>query len=131
MKQIFLLILSLSFLNYEQKPSMIGEFRGFWATTWWTLELQQDNKFKFTSWGHFGNTETLGTFKIDEPFIELEPKDESSLKEIFKNYKFKILGDSCLVDLDHGYDYCRTRPEQWCSRTWNLNKNKIIEDCLE
>ncbi len=128
---IFIILLFGNLLSNKQEPPVTGEFKGFWAATRWTLELRQNNEFKFMSTGHFGRTESSGTFRIENQFLELEPEEESPMEMVFENFKFRIIGDSCLVDIDHGYDYCLTRPEQWCSRRWNLRKMAIVERCLD
>ena len=126
MKRI-LILLSFIVLCCHQEPSLSGEFRAFWADTSWTLELEQNGKFRFITYGHFGNTQTTGTYTINDQDLELQTGD-SSPEKVFDKRHFRILGDSCLVDNELGYDYCLVRPEWWRSRKWDLDKGIIIED---
>ena len=129
MKKTLIVLISIALLSCKNEAPLTGTYTGFWASSWWTLELQPNNEFKFKSAGHFGTTETVGTFTIEDQLLKLVPVDDSTIQLVLERYQFKILGDSCLVDTNLGYDYCKNEPDRLCSRKWDLEQTVIIEDC--
>ena len=85
--------------------SIEGTFVGGWAETIWMLEFYKDNTFKITSEGHFGNSTVQGKYRIHSDTIEILSGFEDSDGTVNRSYL--IDGDSCIIDIDLRYDYCR------------------------
>lgn len=104
-----LLILSLFSCEAESSRNITGEYLGFWATTFWTINLLDSNRFEFTSGGHFGNTHTEGTYLVKGDTLFLDLNDSSAIAKWTDHETFLITKDSCLIDVETKYDYCKCR----------------------
>ena len=104
----------------SDKNSFLGKYYGGWAETLWIVSLHEDNRFEYRIEGHIANQTVTGDFtQVDDTLI-LTPKN-GLISDGFKEKKLLIVGDSCLIDLDVGYDYCKSRPDEWISRKWKLD----------
>lgn len=109
MKKLFY-TLSLIFFLYScfssnNNDSFSGTYLGYWAETQWMFKFYNDNTFKRISEGHFGDTKVTGNYKINSDTIEIFPRHEKSYGSI--NRFYIIDGDSCIIDIDLRYDYCK------------------------
>ena len=107
------LTVSLTFLSAKSEKKITGYYAGYWAQTSWEYKFYDNNTFWFESSGHFGNTLSSGQYSINQDTLELNSIPTDTIKkEIFYNFKrdkYLIEGDSCIVDLQTGYDYCKTQ----------------------
>ena len=101
-----------------QKPPFEGDYYGSWASTHWEYHFKSDSTFLFLSSGHFGNTYSIGTYQLREDTLELNSiktngTTDSTIEGMdrhFLNFQsdlFLLTADSCIIDLESGYDYCQ------------------------
>ena len=92
-----------------------GEYFGAWARSRFVYSFTKDNTFSFTTAGHIGNSKTLGTFSISGDTIFLTPYPKEKQKGAYStNQTLLIDGDSCIIELSVGYDYCKqTKKEKY------------------
>lgn len=89
-------------------------YYGAWADTFCEFRLTSNHEFKIIYTGHLGDGQFKGIYEIVDDTIFLtffnnEPRN------IFSN-SLLMIGDSCLLDLQTGYDYCTNRTFDWTSR---------------
>jgi len=112
---IVLLFCSPAVFGQSKSKSIIGTYSGYWGDSRWTYVFNNDNSFRFSTTGHVGFTSTIGEFQLFRDTILLIsfPKDKQS-DSSFITLKDKLLidGDSCIIDLTFGYDYCRENPDK-------------------
>ena len=109
----------------SDRNSLLGQYYGGWAETLWIVTLHEDNKFEYRIEGHIANQTIEGVFTRKSDTLILKPDNSIGvISEEFKEKKLLIIGDSCLIDLDVAYDYCKSRPDEWTSRKWNLGTTK-------
>lgn len=93
-----------------------GNYYGSWASTTWEYHFKKDQSFSFKSNGHFGNTNSYGNYSIkDDTLILNSVHSDIGSQEGFYNFnndKFLIEGDSCVISLGTGYDYCKTHIQE-------------------
>ena len=96
----------------KNNRTLQGDYYGSWARTTWEYHFNKDNSFSFKSNGHFGNTRSIGKYSVTGDTLILNSilSDTTDRKGFynFKNEKFLIDGDSCIISLSTGYDYCKT-----------------------
>jgi hypothetical protein len=78
-------------------------FSGWWARTSWTFEFNNDNTYKRTSNGHFGNTTYDGKYERTGDTICLVTGSEQITG--IQLSKYLLDKDSFLIDLQLYYDY--------------------------
>jgi hypothetical protein len=116
MTKRFTFILALFYFINTNAQTIEGAFEGSWAETVWSFEFSKDNTYKRTSDGHFGNTEVFGKYKINRDTILLTSYEntDGTISE-----KYLIDGDSCIIDINLKFDYCKTKPGK-------IENNEII-----
>lgn len=100
-------ILLLLFTSKVEGQSISGVYSGWWGSTWWEFRFLMNNTYIRTSTGHYGNTVVNGEYKLRKDTIILIRGFENTHGTV--NEKYLIDGDSCIIDIDLGYDYCKTR----------------------
>lgn len=134
MKQQLTIALILPLLAFGQKKkSVSGVYMGWWGDTQWIYHFDNNNTFLFDISGHFDVSKTLGSYYIsgDTLFLKSFPKEfqpDSNFNNI--NKQLLLDGDSCIVDLQLHYDYCKPKSEEiYMSRTRTIapeaNKPKL------
>lgn len=96
--------------NQQSKPN--GTYYGLWAETIWTYVFNTNNTFSFKSSGHFGYTNTVGQYSLsgDTIFLKSFPKTrQTDSNFIMLTDTLLTDGDSCIIDLSLGYDYCKLK----------------------
>ncbi len=114
---MFRLLIIMTFLPsvlWGQKPNkrVKGIYVGWWGTTQWTYIFDTDTTFTFNTAGHFGFTNTVGQYHIsgDTLFLISNPKKlQKDTNALILNDTLMIEGDSCIIDLSLGYDYCKSK----------------------
>lgn len=105
----------LAFLSAKADRKLTGYYAGYWARTSWEYKFYDNNTFWFKSSGHFGNTLSSGHYSINQDTLMLTSVLTDTIKkEVFYKFsedKFLIEGDSCIVNLQTGYDYCKTQAQ--------------------
>jgi len=92
---------------YSYSQSIKGNYYGYWIDTNWKFEFSNNYKYKWTSSGHYGDTMFKGNYKIHADTIILTSGYEN--KDGVNKY-YLIDGDTCIIDIDLKYDYCKTKP---------------------
>lgn len=93
----------------EERGKFSGEFNGYWAETFWQYKFYSNNKFDFKSEGHYGFVESKGIYERRQDSLFLISIDSTLEKNRVVNSLYLIDGDSCIIDVDLKYDYCKTR----------------------
>ncbi len=99
-------------------PNLSGVYNGFWATTHWQYQFWEDGNFLFKSLGHFGNTYSYGIYTISNDTLTISTFDDwevdialvdTTIHDFlrFNHNQFIIDGDSCIIDMNIRYDYCK------------------------
>jgi len=113
---IFLFIATPCFAQVDTK-NITGKYFGAWARSRFTYSFAKDKTFSLITAGHFGNTKTVGTFSISGDTIYLTPYPKEKQKDKYALNSNQILlidGDSCIIELSVGYDYCKqSRKEKY------------------
>ena len=105
-----LIFLLIGCKSENNTASFSGEFTGYWFDTWWKYTFYENNVFIFESGGHYGYIEgAQGTYERRQDSLFLEPKDSSLVIHGVVNKLCLIDGDSCIIDYELKYDYCKTR----------------------
>jgi hypothetical protein len=84
-------------------------YAGMYNKSIWEYEFYTNETFWYRSQGRVGNRESTGKFQIIGDTVFLNSVETDTTKWKFKTLKGKkllILKDSCLLDLQTGYDYC-------------------------
>ena len=116
MKNIILIFfLSLSSVVLGQKLN--GKYSGYWASTNWSYIFDGNGNFEYITAGHFGFTNTKGKYEIKKDTVYLTAK-KTGKGTLDINERMLIERDSCIIDLDMRYDYCKSRNSEY------LNSNK-------
>ncbi|MCF8255578.1 MAG: hypothetical protein K9H61_13485 [Bacteroidia bacterium] len=96
-----------------------GDYYGSWADTKWEYHFKTEKTYTFKSEGHFGLTNSYGTYKINHDTLTLNSYSGDSINPIdkpnflkFKDKKFLIDSDSCIIEIANRYDYCKTKFKQ-------------------
>jgi hypothetical protein len=93
--------------------NLLGTYNGFFYMTEWELQLKKENSFTYYSVGHLGgDEEIIGEFEIKGDTLIL-------LTENVEHSKFLIDGDSCLIDFETRFDFCKNWKNS--SRKRNIN----------
>jgi len=102
-KHIFILTILTTITTCCLGQSIDRTFSGWWARTSWTFEFKNDNTYKRTSNGHFGNTSYDGKYEMTGDTICLL----TGSKQItgIERPKYLLDKDSFLIDLQLYYDY--------------------------
>jgi hypothetical protein len=124
---LILAIFSLSKL-YSQVLAAInvtGRYVALWGETIWAYNFNPDNTYVYQTSGHFGNIKTIGKYKISKDTIVLTAfsKDlQEDPNRYFKADTLIIQSDSCLINLQTGYEHLRLKPNQeiYTSKKRNL-----------
>jgi hypothetical protein len=103
LKHIFILTILTTISTCCLGQSIDKTFSGWWARTSWTFEFKNDNTYKRTSSGHFGNTTYDGKYEMTGDTICLV----TGSKQIsgIERSKYLLDKDSFLIDLQLFYDY--------------------------
>jgi hypothetical protein len=111
---IFLTTIFISLSSYSQSNSKVkikGTFTALWAETLWSYTFKLDNKYKFETSGHFGNTITKGLYKIiqDTIFLTAFPQSQQvDPNTYFTTDTLLIDNDNCLIN-HLGYEHIRLK----------------------
>jgi hypothetical protein len=108
-----LLFCLFSIIVKKQQAGLSGIYYSAWAETIWTYDFDSSNIFVFKSSGHFGNTSTIGEYHLsgDSIFIKAFPKERQTDSDFIALTDTLLKdGDSCIIDLSLGYDYCKVNP---------------------
>lgn len=116
MKHI-LLVIFLVWNSLAVGQELTGKYSGFWASTDWTYTFNGRGNFEFITLGHFGNTKTKGIYIIIGDTLYLKGRPFRKGASGFER-KMLIDKDSCIIDLDSRFDYCKSRNGGY------LNSNK-------
>ena len=108
----------------RDKNTLLGQYYGGWSETLWIVTLHEDNRFEYKIEGHIAKQTITGDFTTLSDTLILNSDNKKFTSEGFKDKKLLITGDSCLIDLEIGYDYCKSRPDEWISKKWNLDTVK-------
>jgi hypothetical protein len=85
-----------------------GAYSGDWASTKWVYIFDGNGGFEYIINGHFDNSDTFGTYEIKGDTVSL--KANKTIKGTrFIRRRFLIDKDSCIIDLQMRYDYCKSR----------------------
>lgn len=99
------------YVRAKSDKKITGYYAGSWARTSWEYKFYDNNTFWFKSSGHFGNMFSSGQYSINQDTLVLNSFATDTIKKkVFYNFKgdkYLIDGDSCIVDLQTGYDYCK------------------------
>jgi len=124
---IGILIVTSGCVQRDSNP-ITGEYRASWGDTFWELTLTESDKFVFTTDGHFaGPLKTTGYFTRIGDTLYLNSQD--TIKWTIKNERYLLIGDTCLIELNTGYDYCKNRINDWCSNKWDIEQLIKIDSC--
>lgn len=93
---------------------IFGTYEAFYCDTKWTLTLNSDSSFNYGVDWEIDNIVKDGRYHISGDTLVLERVNMHS-------NKFLIDGDSCLIDIESRYDYCKQWPKVWGSRIRNIN----------
>ncbi len=108
-----MLFLTSSFSKGQKEQKKIeGIYQGYWADTYWEWSFWDNNKFHFSTRGHFGFTDTDGSYfiKNDTIYVTSYPKSKQYTNESMPiNETLLIDGDSCIIDPSVKYDYCKQK----------------------
>lgn len=115
----FIIFLSLAItpiiISSGLNGRITGHYTGFWARTIWEYNFFENNTFWFKSTGHFGNRLSSGHYVIIQDTLILNSTPTDTIKEemfyIFNQDKYIIDGDSCIIHLKTGYDYCKSKTQ--------------------
>ncbi|MDF1697751.1 MAG: hypothetical protein P1U56_18030 [Saprospiraceae bacterium] len=105
---VFIIIL-IGCESESKNDKFSGEFNGFWAETVWHYKFYSNNKFEFKCEGHFGFIKSKGIYERRQDSLFLMPNDTTLAKYGVVNALYLIDGDSCIIDAELKYDYCKTR----------------------
>jgi len=106
----FTVILLLTGCQFEKSTdNFSGKFNGHWAETSWQFEFFPNNKFEFESEGHYGFVKSSGTYEKMQDSLFLMLSDSNLVRDKVVNSLYLIDGDSCIIDYNLKYDYCKTR----------------------
>ncbi len=103
LKHIFILTILTTITTCCFGQSIDKTFSGWWARTSWTFEFKNDNTYKRTSNGHFGNTTYDGKYEMTGDTICLVTGSEQITG--IQRSKYLLDKDSFLIDLQLYYDY--------------------------
>ncbi|WP_316734869.1 hypothetical protein [Pedobacter aquatilis] len=102
-KHIFIVTILTTINTCCFGQSIDKTFSGWWARTSWTFEFNNDNTYKRTSNGHFGNTTYDGEYEMIGDTICLVTGSEQITG--IQRSKYLLDKDSLLIDLQLYYDY--------------------------
>lgn len=102
-KHIFILTILTTITTCGFGQSIDKTYSGWWARTRWTFEFKNDNTYKRTSNGHFGNTTYDGKYEMTGDTICLVTGSEQITG--MQRSKYLLDKDSFLIDLQLYYDY--------------------------
>jgi|GEM_PF-2775531 len=104
-------IVFLPFLFGCDNTHPIGEYEAFFYETYFKLTLSGNQHFELQIEGHFEDNTYEGKFKMDKDQLTLQNEElDWDMKE------FKFLNDTCLINVDSGFDYCKYRSFPWGSK---------------
>ena len=128
---LLILITCLGILIGCNSPNNIEDkaYYALWASTTWEIELARNGSFKYIFLGHYTHDTLYGTYNFKGDTLTLTPDFMEEGYERDIDIEFLLIDQNCLVGLNTGYDYCDNRTDDWCSRKWDLNDRKVIEDC--
>lgn len=112
-KQLVLLVLVifLCIESYSQSKSykgLRGTYTSLWADTRWMYDFLSDSTYVYQTSGHFGNVNSKGKYCIVGDTVKLTayPKElQEDPKFYFKDGFLLIENDSCLINLETGYEH--------------------------
>lgn len=104
---VFLIVTFLITVTNVTGQSITGTYSSWWASTWWEFRFLMNNTYIRTSSGHYGNTVVNGEYKVSNDTIILVSGFKNTHGTV--NEKYLIDGDSCIIDIDLKYDYCKTK----------------------
>jgi hypothetical protein len=113
---ILFTLLPFSLLGQNPNRDIRGVYVGRWATTQWTYVFAEGNIFTFNTAGHFGFTNTMGKYHLsgDTIFLKSFPKEQQKDTDFLSFSDTLIIdGDSCIIDLSLGYDYCKGKRNEF------------------
>ena len=111
LKHIFILpvlVLFLSACNPTNKSKIMeGDYHGAWYDTMYKFNFHKNGSFKFTSEGHFGYVDWDGTYtrRNDSLFLTLNDTSKNTWGVV--NHLYLIDNDTCIIDYELRYDYCK------------------------
>lgn len=101
---------STSFPQNSERTKIIGTFAALWAETLCLYEFNLDGTYQYETSGHFGNSVTIGKYRIihDTIILTASPKSQQrNTSFYFKTDTLIIHNDNCLLDLSLGYEHLR------------------------
>ena len=132
MKKYYSTLVAIVFFSagaYSQntgEKEIKGTFVGLWAGTVWSYVFNSDKTYKYQSTGHFGNSLTLGQYRISQDTLILNAFSKSQQRDTnfyFQTDTLIIDSDNCLIDLTTGYEHLRLKEENdtvYASKRRNL-----------
>jgi hypothetical protein len=132
MKKLLLIIslISAYSCNKLEKGQIFGTYKAFYYETQWILTLNSDSSFTFITEGHIGDFKENGKYLISGDTLVLEKADMEQMKLL-------IDGDSCLIEIETRFDYCKRCTDEYGSRKRSINypqlstENKTLKNNVE
>jgi len=106
---------SLSIIGQSHTKNISCNYYGWWADTRWEYIFSKNNNFIFNTGGHFGNTHTMGIYHFSGDTIFLLPfakEKQTDSGYLYLKDSLLIEGDSCVIQLSTGYDYCKGKQRE-------------------
>lgn len=113
--RLYLFILLVILTSCSNEPT-IGTYKAFWYETYHELKLKKSH-FNYIVEGHMGNFNIDGTYKTQEDTIFLATEKLPN--------KFLIYNNTCLIELESGYEFCKRNQDEWLTKQHVLNSNRL------
>ncbi len=107
--KILLFSLFVFGVSFSKAQSLSGTYQGSWAMTWFYYDFMPDKTVVCTVTGHYKTGVDEGSYRVsgDTIYVHFVKSDGKPYNE---DKVFLIDGDSCVIDLQTRYDYCKTGP---------------------
>ena len=129
-----LVIFPVSLIGQKTETKIAGEYEGSWAMSFWFYAFKKDNTYQFETHGHFGNSTTIGEYNISGDTLYLKPFtiEKQKNKSFIPSRDTLLLdGDSCIVNISLGYDYCKKKKTDNFIHNSRKRFNNKLEESLE
>ncbi len=104
-----IILLLIGCKSEENSNKFSGKFNGYWAETNWQYKFYSNNEFEFKSEGHYGMVRSKGKYVRKQDSLFLTWIDTNLVRDGVVNSLYLIDGDSCIIDYELKYDYCKIR----------------------
>lgn len=113
----YTVILIITLTSCSSEP-IIGTYKAFWYETFHLLKINL-SQFNYVVEGHLGNYNINGTYSIQNDTIFLDTEKLPN--------KFIIHNETCLIEIESGYEFCKRNGDEWLNKQHVLTNNRLEE----